>query len=104
MKKFAVVLAVIGMVMLFASYGFGWWAWAPYAGWGASSSSSSGYWPASSSSSGFWPGYAVRGVRGARVAWGGWGSSSSSSGYWPAYGSSSSSGYWPMSSSSSGWR
>ena len=120
MKRFAMVLAVVGMVMLFASYGFSFYAWAPYAGWGAasSSSSSSGYWPASSSSSGYaWPAsssssgtvaYCCVPASGSSSSsssgyyWPSSGSSSSSSGYyWPS--SSSSSGYWPSSGSSSGW-
>ena len=54
MRRFAVTLAVVGMVMLFASYSFGFFAWAPYSSWGnaSSSSSSSGTYTASSSSSG----------------------------------------------------
>ena len=59
MKRFALMLVVVGMVMLFASYAVGNYAWAPFATWGggnASSSSSSGYYPASSSSSGYWGG------------------------------------------------
>src|SRR5271157_6234954 len=65
MKRFAVTLAVVGMVMVFATFAMGFYAWAPYASWGGGggygrgaygggygSSSSSGYWPASSSSSG----------------------------------------------------
>ena len=86
MKRFALMLVVVGMVMLFASYAVGSFAWAPFATWGgygnASGSSSSGYYPASSSSSGYWGGYgggygygwgrrAARGARG--MGWGGYG-------------------------------
>ena len=34
MKRFAVTLAVVGMVMLFATFAVGFYAWAPYASWG----------------------------------------------------------------------
>ena len=85
MKRFAVTLAVVGMVMLFATFAMGFYAWAPFASYGGgygSSSSSSGYYPASSSSSGYWGGYgggygygwgrrAARGYRG--MGWGGYG-------------------------------
>jgi len=122
MKRFAMTVAVVGMVMLFASISFGFYAWAPYAAWGnaASSSSSSGYdWPPAraASSSGYWGNLAAT-----YRAWGnaasssGWnaGSSSSgvnqynyvglaSSGYGYRNYASSSGGYVPASGSSSGW-
>lgn len=128
MKRFAVTLAVVGMVMLFASYAVGFYAWAPFASYGGGyGSSSSGYYPASSSSSGYWPaassssGYTASCVPASSSSsgytYGCMPASSSSSGYayccmpasssssggyyWPA--ASSSSGYWPASSSSSGW-
>ena len=34
MKRFAVTLAVVGMVMVFATFAMGFYAWAPYASWG----------------------------------------------------------------------
>ena len=34
MKRFAVTLAVVGMVMMFATFAMGFYAWAPYASWG----------------------------------------------------------------------
>ena len=34
MKRFAVTLAVVGMVMVFATFAVGFYAWAPYASWG----------------------------------------------------------------------
>ena len=69
MKRFAVTLAVVGMVMLFATFAVGFYAWAPYASWGGyakggyGSSSSSGYYPASSSSSGYWPAIQLRSLK-----------------------------------------
>jgi hypothetical protein len=129
MKRFAVTLAVVGMVMLFATFAMGFYAWAPYASWGggaygkgySSGSSSSGYQPASSSSSGYWPAsssssgmtYSCAPAYTCMPAsssssggynYGSYGSSSSSGYNYSNYGSSSSSGgYWPASSSSSGW-
>ncbi|MGO9569071.1 MAG: hypothetical protein ACLP5H_16165 [Desulfomonilaceae bacterium] len=130
MKRFAVTLAVVGMVMLFATFAVGFYAWAPYASWGGgayakgygSSSSSSGYYPASSSSSGYWPASSsssgmtygccmpaytcmpASSSSSSGYNYGGYGSSSSSGYNYGAYASSSSSGgYWPASSSSSGW-
>ncbi|MEI7449996.1 MAG: hypothetical protein WCJ75_10245, partial [Desulfomonile sp.] len=59
MRRFALTLLVVGMVMMLASFamGRGGFAWAPYASWGgwASSSGSSSGWFGSSSSSGYWP-------------------------------------------------
>jgi len=114
MKRFAVTLAVVGMVMLFASYAVGFYAWAPFASYGGGyGSSSSGYYPASSSSSGYWPaassssGYTygcMPASSSSGYSYGCMPASSSSSGYSYGYGyGSSSSGYWPASSSSSGW-
>jgi len=125
MKRFAVTLAVVGMVMLFATFAMGFYAWAPYASWGggaygkgyASGSSSSGYQPASSSSSGYWP--ASSSSSGMTYGWApaytcmpassssgynygaGYGSSSSSGYNYGSYGSSSSSGGYNYGSSSS---
>jgi len=116
MKRFAVTLAVVGMVTMFATFAMGFYAWAPYASWGggaygkgySSGSSSSGYQPASSSSSGYWPTSSSSSgmTYGCAPAYTCMPASGSSSGYnyGAGYGSSSSSGgYWPASSSSSGW-
>ena len=110
MKRFMMVLAVVGVVLLFASYSMGFYAWAPFSAWGGASSSSgssSGYYPASSSSSGYWPsassssGYSYPSASSSSSGYYYPTASSSSSGYYNA--SSSSSGYYPASSSSSGW-
>ena len=118
MKRFAMTVAVVGMVMLFASVSFGFYAWAPYATWGnAASSSSSGVeFPtrAAASSGAVWGDLGPAWQRWGNAA-SGWATGASSgyqhpisyvglasSGYGTTNYASSSGGYWPMSGSASG--
>jgi hypothetical protein len=87
MKKLALVLALVCVVTLAASYGVAYYAWAPYGAWGGYGygSSSSTYWPGYYAGTGgyygypLWPGKGYYRDRGHYYGW--WPAGCASSSY-----------------------